>query len=79
MKKSGIAVYWIRVEISGLVQQSNLGILITVRYDRLHYILKESWWVPLLNGGSLQILKITTKSLPYAGVYNGLGRRRVVV
>ena len=24
-------------------------------------------------------LRITAKSLPYAGIYNGLGRRRVVV
>jgi hypothetical protein len=42
-------------------------------YGRLHYILEESWWAALINGSSLEILIITTKSLPYAGVYNGLG------
>jgi hypothetical protein len=48
-------------------------------YSRLHYILEKSWWVPLINGGSLQIHKITTKSLPFVRIYNGLGRRKAVV
>jgi hypothetical protein len=55
-KKSGIAVYWIRVEISGQVLQNKLGLLITVMNGRLHYILEESWWAPLINGGSLEML-----------------------
>jgi hypothetical protein len=69
----------LELEISGLVQQSKLRILITVTYGRLYYIIEESWWAPLTNRGSLWILKITAKLLPYAGIYNGLGRRRVVV
>jgi hypothetical protein len=42
------------------------------------YIIEESWWAPLINGGSPQMFKTTANSLPYAGIYNGLGRRWVV-
>jgi hypothetical protein len=48
-------------------------------YGRLHYIIEESWWAPLVNGGSPQTLRITAESLLDAGIYNGLGRRWVVV
>jgi hypothetical protein len=67
------------LEISGQVQQSKLGILITVIHDRLYYMIEESWWAPLINGGSLWILRITAKPLTYAGIYNHLGIRWVVV
>jgi hypothetical protein len=43
------------------------------------YRIEESWWAPLINGGSPQILRITAELLPCAGIYNGLGRRWVMV
>ena len=33
----------------------------------------------MVNGGSPQTLRIAAESLPYAGIYNGLGRRRVAL
>jgi hypothetical protein len=42
------------------------------------YIIEESWWTSLINGGSPQILRIRVESLPYTGIYNGLGRRWVI-
>jgi hypothetical protein len=45
---------------------------------RLQSWIEESWEAPLVNGGYLQILNITAESLPYTGIYNGLGRRWVI-
>jgi hypothetical protein len=44
-------------------------------YDRLHYIIEESWWVPLVNGGPPQTLRISAESLPYTGIYMVFERR----
>jgi hypothetical protein len=45
-------------------------------YGRLYYIIEESWWAPLINGGSPQILRITAESLPWSRKKVGCGLRR---
>jgi hypothetical protein len=51
-------------------------------YDKsksLATVLKQTVSWKLVSWRFPTILKIAAKSLPYAGIYNGLGRRRVVV